>query len=109
MRACRSLALMVSTFGCDAERLLTFLRDLAFEQHVGSRHEIGPAQPMHGRPWAKAGARPVARMAARPPACAAAAPAPDSLRSLRRVMRAMIPSLLYLCRAKRRCGWTTPF
>src|SRR5882724_1130594 len=34
----------------DAGRLLAFLRDLAFEQHVRSWHEIRPAQPMNIRP-----------------------------------------------------------
>ena len=34
----------------DAGRLLAFLRDLAFEQHVRSRHEIRPTQPMNIRP-----------------------------------------------------------
>ena len=34
----------------DAGRLLALLCDLAFEQHVRSRHEIRPAQPMNIRP-----------------------------------------------------------
>src|SRR5579883_731347 len=33
----------------DAERLLALLGDLALEQLVGSRHEIGPAHPMNRR------------------------------------------------------------
>ena len=43
----------------DAGRLLAFLRDLALEQHVGGRHEIGPAQPVDGRPL-REGRRPSA-------------------------------------------------
>jgi len=34
----------------DAGRLLAFLRDLAFEQHVRSRYEIRPAKPVDGGP-----------------------------------------------------------
>jgi hypothetical protein len=49
MRDCRSLALIVSRLSV-MPVALAFLRDPAFEQHVGSRHEIGPAQPMNIRP-----------------------------------------------------------
>src|SRR5918994_1957201 len=43
MRDCRSLALTVSTLSVIPS---AFLRDRPLEQHVGGRHEIGPAQPV---------------------------------------------------------------
>jgi hypothetical protein len=44
----------------DAERLLAFLGDLALEDLIGGRDEIGPAHPMHGRPL-RIGGRPARR------------------------------------------------
>ncbi len=49
MRACRSLALMVSTVSLMPSAFWHSAVDLALEEHIGGRHEIGPAQPMHRR------------------------------------------------------------
>ena len=96
MRACRSLALTVSSFSVMP---VAFLHSCVIWP-FSSTSEAGTKSAQRSQ-WtavscAKAGARPLARMAARPPACAATALDPDSLRSLRRAMRAMIllPSLL---------------
>src|SRR5712692_1985430 len=109
MRACRSLALMVSTLS---------VMPVAFWHScviwpLSSTSEAGTKSAQRSQwtvvPCAKAGARPVARTAARPPVCAATAPDADSFRSLRRVMRAMCFPLSLLCagieRARlRRCA-----
>jgi hypothetical protein len=91
MRAWMSLALMVST---------SSLIPVAFWHSsvispLSSWSEAGTKSAQRSQctvlACAKAGARPVARMVARPPVLAAMAPAPDSFRILRRVMRAMFP------------------
>ena len=101
MRAWMSLALMVST---------SSLIPVAFWHSsvispLSSWSEAGTKSAQRSQCMvlvcAKAGARPVARMAARPPVLAAMAPAPDSFRIVRRVMRAMFPPV-YCCATKSR-------
>jgi hypothetical protein len=96
MRAWMSLALMVST---------SSLIPVAFWHSsviwpLSSWSEAGTKSAQRSQctalACAKAGARPVARMAARPLVLAAMAPAPDSFRIVRRVMRAMFPPV-YCC------------
>src|SRR5216683_7352569 len=92
MRACRSLALTVSSLSVMP---VAFLHSCVIWP-LSSTSEAGTKSAQRSQ-WtvvscARAGARPLARMAARPPACAATAPDPDSFRSLRRAMRAMISS-----------------
>src|SRR6516162_307821 len=91
MRACRSLALMVSTLS---------VMPVAFWHScmiwpLSSMSEAGTKSAQRSQwtvvPCAKAGTRPAAATAARPPVCAATALDADSFRSLRRVMRVMIP------------------
>src|SRR6185312_8958082 len=101
MRAWMSLALMVST---------SSLIPIAFWHSsviwpLSSWSEAGTKSTQRSQckalVCAKAGARPVVRMAATPPVLAATAPAPDSFRIVRRVMRAMFPPA-YCCATESR-------
>src|ERR1700704_4395842 len=93
IRACRALALMVSTFS---------VMPVAFWHScviwpLSRTSDAGTKSAQRSQctvvPCAKAGARPLAKMAAKSPVRAATAPVAESLRSLRRVMRAMNSSL----------------
>src|SRR6266545_1373474 len=85
MRDCRSLALTVSTLSVIPSAFLhsCVIGPLSSVSEAGTKS----AQRSQWTPvsWAIAGARPLARMAAMPPDA-------DSVRTLRRAIRAMIPS-----------------
>src|SRR5258707_4525554 len=85
MRDCRSLALTVSSLSVMP---VAFLHSCVIGP-LSSTSEAGTKSAQRSQwtvvSWARAGARPLARMAARPPDA-------DSVRPLRRAMRAMISS-----------------
>src|SRR5882757_1913191 len=104
MRDCKSLALTVSSLSVMP---VAFLHPCVIRP-FSSASEAGTKSVQRSQ-WmvvscAKAGARPLARMAARPPVPAATAPEPDSFRSLRRAMRAMISSDYYCVLELRGCA-----
>jgi hypothetical protein len=93
IRACRSLALMVSTFSVMPVAFWhsCVIWPLSRTSDAGTKSDQRSQCTVVS--CAKAGARPLAKMAAKPPVRAATAPVAESLRSLRRVMRAMNSSL----------------
>src|SRR6516225_8758222 len=106
MRDCRSLALIVSRLSVMP---VSFWHSCVICP-LSSTSEAGTKSAQRSQwilvPCAYAGARPVARMAASPPVCAATRPAPDNLRTLRRVMRAMFPPPIILRIGLRLLGQT---
>ena len=97
MRACRSLALMVSTLSVMPVAFWHSCVTWALSSASEAGTKLAQRSQWTVVPCAKAGARPVARTAARPPVWAMTALDADSFRSLRRVMRAMLPPVIIVC------------